>query len=62
MKRLLSALAIALVLAGIALSAFADPIEVGGNFTSSASTSGKRAPFQTPEVVVLCTPIEVGGN
>ena len=62
MKRLLSVLAIALVLAGIGLSAFADPIEVGGNFTSSAFTSGKRVPPQIPEVVVLCSPIEVGGN
>lgn len=73
MKRLLAVLAIALMLTGIALSAIADPIEVGGNFTSSASSScgpsvykGKGnpqgVPFQIPEAVTLCSPIEVGGN
>ena len=73
MKRLLAVLAIALMLTGIALSVSADPIEVGGNFTSSASSSvgpalykGKGnpqgVPFQVPEFSVLLSPIEVGGN
>ena len=73
MKKLLAVLMIALMLAGIALSVAADPIEGGGNFTSSASkTTGPAVykgkgnpqgdPFQAPEVVLLSSPIEVGGN
>jgi len=73
MKRLLVVLAIALMLAGIGLSAFADPIEVGGEFTASSSASHGPAvykgkgnpqgvPFQIPNAVTLCSPIEVGGE
>jgi len=73
MRRLLAVLAIALVLTGIALSAMADPIEVGGDYTAFSSTSRGPAvykgkgdpqgiPFQIPEVVTLCSPIEVGGD
>lgn len=73
MKRLLAVLLIALTLAGIALAASADPIDVGGSFTSSASSTRGPAvykgngnpqgvPFQIPEAVTLCSPIDVGGS
>lgn len=73
MKRLLASLAIALVLAGITLSVCADPIHVGGEFTSSLSSSlgpavykGKGdpqgVPFQGLGAVTLCSPIHVGGE
>ena len=73
MKRWSAVLAIALVLTGIALSAMADPIEVGGSFTSSASSTRGPAvymgkgnpqgvPFGIPQTVTLCSPIEVGGS
>jgi len=73
MKRLLAVLLIALTLAGITLSAFADPIDVGGDFTASSSASHGPAvykgkgnpqgiPFQIPGAVTLCSPIDVGGD
>ena len=73
MKRLLALLAIALVLAGIALSVCADPIHVGGEFTSSMSSSRGPAvytgngdpqgvPFQALGAITLCSPIHVGGE
>ena len=64
MKRLLAGLLVALMLTGIALSVSADPIDVGGNFTSF--TSGLRGPAadgpRSPGFIVLCSPIDVGGN
>jgi len=73
MKKLLAALLVALMLTGMALSVVADPIDVGGDFTASSFTSRGPAvfkgkgnpqgiPFQIPEVVTLCSPIDVGGD
>lgn len=73
MKRLVAALLVALMLTGIALSVTADPINVGGDYTLSASSSRGPAvykgngnpqgvPFETPEIATLCSPINVGGD
>ncbi len=67
MKRLFAVLTIALLLMGLALSVSADPIGVGGTFTSSSSGDklvpypGKVLPF---EPLLDCTsgPIGVGGT
>ena len=72
MKRLLAVLLIALMVAGIALVASADPIDVGGSFTASSSSTGpavykgkgnpQGVPFQVPAVELLLSPIDVGGS
>jgi hypothetical protein len=71
MKRLLAILVIVLALTGIALSVCADPIGVGGSFTSSAPGTimafpGKGLPQGGPFSVqiesVLLSPIGVGGS
>jgi hypothetical protein len=72
MKRLLAILAIALMLTGIALSVSADPIGVGGSFTSSAARSGVMSfpgkgsphggPFSAQLETLLLSPIGVGGS
>lgn len=73
MKRLIIAVAVVGILLMATAVAWADPINVGGNITSSASASlgpvvfpGKSipqgVPFQVAETTVLLSPINVGGN
>jgi len=71
MKRLFAVLAVVLVLAGIALSAGADPIGVGGSITASSASSsdlgfpGKGVPQGKPFGGLMectLTPIGVGGS
>ncbi len=69
MKRLLVILAIGILLTGIAVSTSADPIGVGGTFTSSAghrvsAFPGKGLPQGGPFAVesLLLSPIGVGGT
>lgn len=72
MKRLFVLIAILALLAAGSVAVLADPINVGGNFTSSGSTSQtpphgrawgywqRHAPDQ--ETFTLLSPINVGGN
>jgi len=64
MKKLLAVLLVALMLTGVALSVSADPIDVGGNFTSSASKVLVPVwPVKGPiGFSTCCGPIDVGGN
>jgi len=64
MKKLLAVLLVALMLTGIALSVCADPIDVGGSFTASASrTLVPSRPVKGPiGFSACCGPIDVGGS
>ena len=73
MKRLVVVVAVLGVLLMSATAGWADPINVGGNITSFASSSGRPfvfpgkgipqgVPFQFAETSVLLSPINVGGN
>ncbi|MBU0595568.1 hypothetical protein KJ567_02645 [Candidatus Bipolaricaulota bacterium] len=75
MKRWLIMATVLGVLLMSAAAVWADPTEVGGNFTSFTSSTkvlgpavykGKGnpqgVPFQTAESVLLLAPTEVGGN
>ncbi|MEE8593703.1 MAG: hypothetical protein V3T03_06215 [Candidatus Bipolaricaulota bacterium] len=67
MKRFIAVLMIGVLLAGIAITVSADPIGVGGLFSSSARGTvfpGKGVPQGgpfAPQVVLLSSPIGVGG-
>jgi len=74
MKKLLAVLLVALMLTGVALSVCADPIDVGGSFTSSSSSRStgpvvfpgkgdpQGVPFLAPTAELLLSPIDVGGS
>ena len=68
MKRFIAVLMIGMLLTGIAMTAAASPIGVGGYLTSSAVVKdfpGKGnpqgGPFAAPVVLLLSSPIGVGG-
>jgi len=73
MKRLIIVVAVLGVLLMSATAVWADPINVGGNITSFASSSHgpvifpgegipQGVPFRFVETCVLLSPINVGGN
>jgi hypothetical protein len=62
MKKLLAVLLVALMLTGVALSVSADPIDVGGDYCSSAAFV-PIWPVKGPIGFSLCCgPIDVGGD
>lgn len=66
MKRFIAVLMIGVLLAGIAIAVSADPIGVGGLSSSARGTvfPGKGVPQGgpfAPQVVLLSSPIGVGG-
>jgi hypothetical protein len=72
MKRWIILVTVLGILLAASAVAWADPINVGGNFTSGSQTLGSAVypgkgnpqgrPFQVAENCVLLLPINVGGN